>query len=719
MHCKYTGLPIGDNPKALSFPHFPTRQQAFIWRNWGILPLEKLAAVLQTTDENIQQLAKEMGLPSAQITVNWIEKGYMTIIRNNWHLVPYQQLLQLLEWSPSKMDLALKEDDSLWNKLGQVKPDAKKLLFRPLSFEEKRKTEQLKKNIKQHFSDLGNNKYRPFNFKYPLSKTKKNMRSSFNLKLIYSHSAIYGDPLLDSELSSYPDELLKSYSIKGINGIWLQGVLYSLIPWDRAPEMAKDWEKRISNLKRLVKKAKKFGIGVYLYINEPRAIPTKYKDNFNDLLTEKIWNFDSWGLCTSFPEVQNYLKNSMAKLFSNIPELAGVFTITMSENPTNCFSYKQNSKCPRCSKRSAPEVIAEVNRLIAEGIHSVSPDAKVLVGDWAWEDDWSIDTIKRLPTDVELMCISEWGLDTYVEGIKGKVVDYSISKVGPSPQSLKKWKLAQSRGIKTVAKIQINNSWECSAVPYIPAIDLIEEHLNNLRQAGVENLVLSWTLGGWPSSNLELLYKTKEELARDKFGLAAPYILKAWKKFSEAFKIFPFHLTRTIYTAPQNYGPSNLLYEHPTEYKCTMVGFPYDTLEYWRSIYPSEIFEKQFYKLSKKWNGGLEQLNNAKEYLSKSNIEDFRELKSIAEAVYCHFRSTYNQIAFIRRRNNKDRKSIVEILNILDEEIKLACDLYKIILVNPQIGYEASNHYYYTPNNLMEKVLNCLYLKDVYLLKTL
>ena len=45
---KIENLPRGDARPALDFPHFPTRQQAFVWRNWGLVSTERLAAVLST-----------------------------------------------------------------------------------------------------------------------------------------------------------------------------------------------------------------------------------------------------------------------------------------------------------------------------------------------------------------------------------------------------------------------------------------------------------------------------------------------------------------------------------------------------------------------------------------------------------------------------------------------------------------------------------------------
>src|SRR5437868_598650 len=109
-------LPVGPKiVEPLPYPHFPTRQQAFVWRNWEIVPVERLARVLEINDANVLQLAQEMGLRvPPQVEARWLTRGYLTIIRNNWHLLPYEQLLTLLGWTASELAYTLKEDDFLW-----------------------------------------------------------------------------------------------------------------------------------------------------------------------------------------------------------------------------------------------------------------------------------------------------------------------------------------------------------------------------------------------------------------------------------------------------------------------------------------------------------------------------------------------------------------------------------------------------------------------------
>ena len=58
------------------------------------------------------------------------QRGYITLIRRNWHLLPYDQLLELLEMTPERLAFALREDDFLWVKLGRLKPQCEPLRYR-------------------------------------------------------------------------------------------------------------------------------------------------------------------------------------------------------------------------------------------------------------------------------------------------------------------------------------------------------------------------------------------------------------------------------------------------------------------------------------------------------------------------------------------------------------------------------------------------------------
>ncbi len=192
---------------------------------------------------------------------------------------------------------------------------------------------------------------------------------------------------------------------------------------------------------------------------------------------------------------------------------------------------------------------------------------------------------------------SEAKMPTNIGGISSHIQDYSISNPGPSEWAKALWNRAKARGMEVSAKVQINNTWECSTATYLPVFDLIREHMIGLKKEGVKHLMLSWTLGGYPSISLKIASQCLMDpdvekyraLLQEEFGEYAPKVEKAASIFSEAFREFPFSIT-TAYHGPQNAGPSNLLYEKPTGFSATMTCYPYDDLRLWSNIYPEEIY---------------------------------------------------------------------------------------------------------------------------------
>src|SRR5688572_19004093 len=94
-------LPMGSAPAPVALPHFPDRVHAFVWRNWPLVSAERMAKVLQAKPQDIRRLGEAMGLPPApKLSSDLARRSALTVIRRNWHLLPYDQLLTLLDWTP-------------------------------------------------------------------------------------------------------------------------------------------------------------------------------------------------------------------------------------------------------------------------------------------------------------------------------------------------------------------------------------------------------------------------------------------------------------------------------------------------------------------------------------------------------------------------------------------------------------------------------------------
>ena len=127
---------------AVKLSYFPTKHQAFIFRAIEYVSAEKIAKVLKTTAENVRSAARDMGLPDCEPCDKWMNRGYITIIRRLWHILPYSQLLELLEMDEAELSSLMRDEDFLIVKLGHKKPSCETVYYRPLSDTEIEETEK-------------------------------------------------------------------------------------------------------------------------------------------------------------------------------------------------------------------------------------------------------------------------------------------------------------------------------------------------------------------------------------------------------------------------------------------------------------------------------------------------------------------------------------------------------------------------------------------------
>ncbi len=688
--------PVGKLP--IPTPHLPTAHQAFIFRAYEYVTPAKIAAILKTTEENVIRAAEDMGLGAPCKSDVWIKKGYITMLRSLWHILPYDQLLELLEMTEEDLAIVLREEDFLETKLHREKPNCAPVQWRELTEEEAARTREIKKII-QPVDITG---AEAFDFKYDVQDMKFSGKEVFGLRMIYGFSSLY-QHALDVDSRTYcPDEMLDSYRKTGVNAIWVQGVLAQLSEFPFAPELSKGYEKRLENLRDLIDRCEKFGIQVYLYLNEPRGLPEKFFEKYPEMKGHKL-SEQSVCLCTSTKPVQDYLTNNVEFVCRQAPKLGGVFIITRSENLTNCYSSlaPDPCNCPRCKDMSVGEVIANNIACIERGVHRADPNMKVIAWSWAW-DEYNLDIIRHLPQNVVLMSQSELHVPYEFGGVKGQVVDYSMGNIGPGERAKAEWKLARERGMEIAAKVQINTSWEGSTVPALPVYPNIEKHIRQVRDEGVTNLLLSWTLGGYPSRNImhaaKYFYESYDESVFPEVGK------RATELFTEALKEFPFHIY-SLYFGPQNAGPSNLLYLDPTGYTVSMTCYVFDDMENWRGDYPLEVYENQYAKICSKWKEGLDLLEQ--EIGTPEQCPS--ELNVMAHAAYCLYKSGLNQIHFYQARAKQDRQTMLEMAK---EELVCTEQMLSLMRMNAAIGFEAANQYYFSKGQLREKILNCHYVMD-------
>ncbi len=834
--------------QAVEEAHFPSRLYQFVWRNWELANVDRMAMVAGTTPERLLELGRSMGLPAKRtLSSDQLRRLYVTVIRQNWHLLPASQIIELLGWTPERFAFTLKEDDFLDVKLGFQKPECELIRYRTPDAGERQKAARLRAVIERTFgaslrehgedlfqfvSRLSRTEARPIraatarpaanevdlsgawaavlpagspgiadawlhfarwmesamgvgfrglssqahrirlvvasNLELPpesyridvndgevlieapdgdgivrcfydlrsemtrregpyLAKGRRGRTALWDPRYLYSYFALYGDPLTEPDIDPFPDGYLDRLAASGINGVWIQAVLNTLAPSKIFPEFGRGCETRLRNLNALVERARPYGIKLFLYLNEPRAMPPAFFEKRPGM--KGASNHGLNAICTSVPEVREWIAGSLEHIVRETPGIGGFFSITMSENHTNCFSHgggwgkraPNAGDCPRCSQRTSWETIGELITTFRDGVRRVSPRPHVIAWDWGWPDDMADRLIPLLPKDVRFMSISEWEQPVNRGGIRTRVGEYSISVTGPGPRARRNWATARKSGIATMAKVQFNNTWEMSAVPYIPVPPLVLRHARNLSVEGIRGVMASWTCGGYASPNLAAIERYAFEprpsdeqilldVATERYGReAAAEVVDAWQKLSAAFEQFPYGVA--IYTIPVQHGPANLLRLHPTGRKASMMLFPYDDLKSWCGAYPPEVVQSQFTRLADEWRAGADRFREAVKRASPSKSAGLREDVAIIETCYHHFRSVANQVEFYRLRAQLatgNREALqARMRKLAEDEIALAKAQFRFARENSVIGFEASNHYYYTPLDLVEKVLNC------------
>ena len=687
----------------LPINNFPTKWQTLIFRNYGYVSLDKLAATLHCDETVIKREAARMGLVGVAYEEDWEEKGYITIIRNNWYLLPYSQLVILLGISEERLEYILQNDDFLSVKLGNFKPACEEIVYRPLTETELEETAFIADTVCRYRKKT---QKKPLNFFEDFNRQSV-LKDFSHTRIVHGYLSPCGDAFsVDSE-TYLPDALLAEYAFQGINGIWLHGLLSNLSFYPFDERLSIGYERRREQLKRLVARCQKYGIKIYLYLNEPRAFPEERLGKYAHLAGRREDGYVA--LCFSRKEVQEYLYNAVRSLFEDVRGLGGIITITMSENMTHCH-YRPKGNCPVCKNVSPQSLAASVNNVMAKALRDSGSDAELIANLWGWSPfmEWStaqtLEGVTLLDKDISVMCVSEYDLDIEKGGVKSRIIDYSIGNPGPSEITRKTLQEAKENGHNVYAKIQTNNSWECSAAPYLPLFDLTYHHIENLRAIGVEDYMLTWTLGGYPSPMLGMITEfceigekfSLEKWYEKTFGANKEVVHRAVGLFCEGFQEFPFSLD-SLYYSPKTLGCANLWDIEAQENQSTMVCFAFDDYETWIKPYPIEIYLSQYEKLLKLWGQGCVELKKAEE------TELLKEIKICAETAYCHFKSDYLQTKFsyLKRTDKKEEISI-----LLSDEASNTERLLSLLYQDAKVGYETSNHYFYSERNLLEKLFN-------------
>jgi hypothetical protein len=558
-----------------------------------------------------------------------------------------------------------------------------------------------------------------------------------------AQSYFYGDEIL-SVLETHTAQRLKTISEAGFNGIWLRGRLRELAPGSLFQNYVNDVEQRIKSLKKLVKRASDYNLGVWLFFTEPLGLPCSHPfwKEKPELIGQKTKILDEepgYSLCSSTPEVQSYLREGFREIFS-VTEPAGVILITSSEQINNCWAHVLSDPknypcpekfwaakchCPRCSERSPAEVISEVVNLVHAGVNESSHPGKVVAWDWSWNMHCKPPykpISDRINPDVILMGDFERGLHVKRLGKERIMEEYSLVCPGPSKRFKSKVKsYAKEREI--FAKLQINTTHELATVPNLPLVVSLFRKFKYMNDNGVTGTMASWnfalfpdTLNVYAVNKWAKLRKNTDErsallkLAQDYFEAdkrLAEKIVDCWYGFKRAAQNYPVDGYIFLYWSPINYA---LAYPLKDEFENKPMGPSWeghkwgDRLEDTLGIYSMSEMVKLLCKLSCSW----QKVQGKYQAALKDCDNSERSQKELAAAgvAGCIFRSTYNIYLWYHLKKNKCGQAGEEA--VIADEIENLQNALSYIGDDERFGYHQEPQIYIFDKKMIQSKLDNL-----------
>ncbi len=576
----------------------------------------------------------------------------------------------------------------------------------------------------------------------------------------------YGDEIL-AEAHKFDEAYFRSVQNGGYTSIWLRGQLRDLVTFAEAPHWNKNNVERMCALQGIVARGRENGVGVYLYVNEPKGfmgsdpIFEKYPDlkgPYNPFSQHPLVVGDEpeYAFCTRSSFAETYLTGGFRRMFEQCPDLAGVIMITASEILSHCYSnvdvrnlLKEDFKyrdvqCPRCRNVSAIDTVVDVVEKVRAGVRAASATAKVVAWNWSWgmyEDTPQREIISGLSKDVIVLCDMQRGGSKTVDGIDLVVDEYSFSYLGPSPLFIETAAVAKETDHELWGKIMVNVTHEFLVVPCLPLPFRLAKKMISVREYSIRGLMGCWNYGGdaqtW-MAQLGSRVLTNEDFTRDRiepevraiaqrvYGERAEAGYQAWLKFDAAFEYFPFDMF-LIYYGPHMHGTGFEWAFTPEEipmpwYFKNAASRCGTALSEWCGQLTPEQIITLFDKLNAGWREGIlilaeafgvanpfDALPDFEELLSEPGMEDFH----IARTVLLHFQSTVNfvkfrlaTLAYFEKPEEQEAMKAL-ILQLLEEEKPRIRAMTQIVATYPRIPYaEEAQKAIYTAGDLVQKLKN-------------
>ena len=564
------------------------------------------------------------------------------------------------------------------------------------------------------------------------------------------HEADFGHDRSELEVDSvtsnavYTERVLAEIAANGFDAIWVHAILHHVVPSRVFPEFGLNASVHLENMCALIERAARHGLRVYLYMQPPRGFDIR--DPFWEAHPAVQGAPMPWetiagehttfcAMCTSTPQVKEYLRDSSAAIGRELPELGGLVLVTATEYPSHCYRSFQaygdleewaktpERVCPRCIQRTPAEVVTEIIHLISDGLHSSNPAAQVIALNWSWatlDADPSPNIINGLPDDAILGIDFERGDTKEILGKTRPIDEYALSFVGPSKRFLTTYEIAKRRNLAIIAKFQAGTTHELATVPNLPLLGNLYEKAAAMRVLAVRGFMACFCFGNMLSGNTAAFNEffnapelaPREQALRDfatnYFGAAcdAEEARQAWETFGSAMDNFPFSIP-FLYMAPTNYALGYSLKPGPltgvTAGRSWVVDERGDDLsECLNAPYTLDEVIRGFALLTRQWKKGAALLSRA-----LKNCDNERARQEAANAWVCYhtFRSTRNLFRVYKLRLKWTDEKTAAYRKIIRDELANVQAALPLVEADDRFGFHTEAHaYLYDAPRLKKKI---------------
>lgn len=523
----------------------------------------------------------------------------------------------------------------------------------------------------------------------------------------------YAKMEFQAAVDAYTDGLLARMSRAGFNAIWVWGDLDEMAHSGIFPELDHGVRERQEKLRALAQRTARYGIDIYLLLaNKPQ--PESFYQRHPDVRGSELLAYGGTNImCTSTQKVREYFAEAMKDLMLNVPALKGFVAIVGGEGFMHC--YMRKNTCPRCSRRTPQETIAEFSDSLLRGARAGNPEAAAAFWPYSASNTWSKgDTtqsklIERLPAGATLMTeFSKEGAIRFGD-ITIPAYDYSISFVGPSDRFRTQAKLAKARGLNLWVKTEHAIALEMIQTPTIPVYFQWAERFKRIHQfAEITGEFDNWMHYGFmPTIAADVYYWTHWEnplnsddilrrIAQRDFGDGETEAVAGWRDLSTAIREYPFSSYMAM--GPIQKGPSHPLFLSSAYKPLHGSGRQFKNDLSWTRPWGPDLALSQMEKLETGWSSGVAHLKKAASESPALLKRTASREAGLAEALLYCIRSTIHVGRFFQAREqfesaidpSRARRALDRMVAIAIAERENAEAALPVVYADSRIGFANS-----------------------------